>query len=97
MWIGTDELWYCYVKIKCDMSDWEEYDRKLSRQIWITLWIITDEKRWYFDIIWGALWIGKNSEIMISGPKWKCYVDWKECHRKFWRPIWRTMWNGRDD
>jgi hypothetical protein len=80
----------CYV-------DWEGYDRELSRQIWINMWIITDEKRLYFDIIWGALWIGRICEIMLSCPNMKCYVDWKGCDRKLSRPIWSTMWNGRDN
>jgi hypothetical protein len=80
----------CYV-------NWEGYDMKHSRQIWITMWIITDEKRWYIDIIWGALWIGKYSEIMLSCPTWKCYVDWKGYDRKLSRPIWNNMWNGEDD
>jgi hypothetical protein len=80
----------CYV-------DWEGYDSKISRQIWITMWIITDDRGWYFHLIWCAMWSGTYSEIMLSWHNWKCYVDWKGCDRKFSRPIWSTMWNITDD
>jgi hypothetical protein len=77
--------------LKCYV-DWRECDREHSQPIWITIWIITDDIGWYFDIIWGVLWIGTNSEIMLSWPNWKWYVDLKVYDRKLSRPIWSTMW-----
>jgi hypothetical protein len=75
----------CYV-------DWNVCYRNLSRQIWSTMWIRADDRGWFYGLIWGALWIGANSEIMMSWPDLKYYVDCKECEKKLSRPIWITLW-----
>jgi hypothetical protein len=47
------------------------------------MWIRTEDRGWYHDHNWGALWIGTNPEIMLSLSNMKCYVDCKWCDRKF--------------
>jgi hypothetical protein len=50
--------------------DWKGCDRKLSWQIWSTMWIRTDDRGWCHDLLWGAMWIG---------------IDVNECcHDLFW-------------
>jgi hypothetical protein len=72
--------------------DCKECYRKLSRLIWSTMWIRSDDIGWCHDLSCGALWIEKNSVIFMSQPNKKCYVDWKICDRKLSRRIWCTMW-----
>jgi hypothetical protein len=48
--------------------DWNVCDRKLSRPIWRTMWIISIDKGWCYDLNWGTLWIGTDSEIRLSWP-----------------------------
>jgi hypothetical protein len=81
---------------KCYL-DWRGCHRKLSRKIWSNMWIRTDDRGWYLDLIWDALWIGTDSLIMLSLHKLKCYVDWNGCDRKLSRPIWSTMWIRTED
>jgi hypothetical protein len=45
--------------LKC-YFDWKWCDRKLSRPVWTTMWIKTDDWRWSFDLIWGDIWIGTD-------------------------------------
>jgi hypothetical protein len=59
--------WKCYV-------DWKGCDRKLSRQICITMLIRTDDREWCHDLIRGALWIGLEER--------EC------CHDLIWTDIW---------
>jgi hypothetical protein len=57
----------CYV-------DWSICDRKHSRPIWSTMWIIKDDREWCLYLIWGGLLIG---------------TDMKECcHGLIWSAIW---------
>jgi hypothetical protein len=32
------------------------------------MWIRSDYVEWSLDLIWGAFWIGTDSEIMFSWP-----------------------------
>jgi hypothetical protein len=82
--------------LNCNM-DWKECFRKLSRPIWSTMWIRSDDRGWCHDLIWGDLWIGTNSEIMIYWPNLKCYVYWEWCERKLSLPILSTIWIRTDD
>jgi hypothetical protein len=76
--------------LKCNV-DWEVCHRKLSRPILSTIWNRTYYRGWCQHLIWGLLWIGADSEIMLSWPDVKCYMDWKGCDRKLSRPIWCNM------
>jgi hypothetical protein len=75
----------CYV-------DWKGCDKTLSRTDWSTMWIRTDDRECCHDLIWGALWIGSYSVIMLSRPNLKCYVDRKGCDRKISLSIRSTIW-----
>jgi hypothetical protein len=61
------------------------------------MWIRTDDIGWSHDLIWGAIWIGTNSEIMLSWSNVMWYVDWKVSERELSRPIWSNMWIRTDD
>jgi hypothetical protein len=37
--------------------DWKGCDSNLSRPIWCTMWIRTDDKGWHHDLIWGDIGI----------------------------------------
>jgi hypothetical protein len=59
LWIETDSgilLWL--PNMKCYL-DWKICDRKLSRPIWYTMWIRSDDGGWCHDLIWGDMWIGE--------------------------------------
>jgi hypothetical protein len=43
------------------------------------------------------LWIGADSEIMLSWTNLKCYLDWKGCGSEHSWQIWNTLWNRTDD
>jgi hypothetical protein len=77
--------------LKCYV-DWNGCYRKLSRTIWRTMWIRSDDRGLCHDLIWGALWNWTDSEIKLSWPNLKCYLDLKIIYRKHSRPIWSTMW-----
>jgi hypothetical protein len=49
-------LWYL---LKCNL-DWKECDKKISRPIWSTIWIRTDDRGWRLELIWGDIWIGTH-------------------------------------
>jgi hypothetical protein len=72
--------------------DSKEYYRKISRPTLSSIWISSDDRVWCHDLIWGALWIGRDSEIIFLWPNLKCNVDWKISFWKLSRPIWSTMW-----
>jgi hypothetical protein len=42
--------------------DWEVCDRKISRTIWNTMWIRSDDRGWCHDLIWGVMWIGTDEK-----------------------------------
>jgi hypothetical protein len=85
-------MWKNAAKNKFEVTvDWILCDRKLSRPIWSTMWIISDDRGWCHDLILGALWIGADFEIMLSWHNLKCYEDWKGSARKIPRPYSSTI------
>jgi hypothetical protein len=97
LWIGENcEIMLSWLNLKCCV-DWNACDRKLSWTIWCTMLIRTDDRRWGYDLIWGAVWIGADSLIMLSWPNLKCYVNWKGCNRKLSQQIWNNLWIITDD
>jgi hypothetical protein len=75
LWIGTDSLIMLSLhNLKCYV-DWKGCDRELSRTIWSTMWIKTDDRGWCHDLIWGARWIRTNPEIMKFWPVLRWYID----------------------
>jgi hypothetical protein len=61
------------------------------------MWIRTDDRGWSHDLICDALWIGADSDIMLSLPNLKCFVDWKGCGKKISRTFLSTMWLRTND
>jgi hypothetical protein len=47
--------------LKC-YEDWKWYDTKISRRIWGTIWIRTDDRGWCHDQILGDIWIGTDDK-----------------------------------
>jgi hypothetical protein len=63
LWIGIYYvIMISWPNLKCDV-EWKGCDRELSRQIWGTMLIITDDIGWCHDLFWGALWIG--TDVMV--------------------------------
>jgi hypothetical protein len=56
------------------------------------MWIRSDDRGLCLDLIWGEMWIGIDSELKLSWPNMKCYLDWKGSYTKHSRPIWSIMW-----
>jgi hypothetical protein len=52
--IGTDENYALLKKLKV-LCGWRVCDIKISRPIWSTMWIRTDDKKRFHVLIWGAL------------------------------------------
>jgi hypothetical protein len=54
--------------------DWKWFYRTISRPIWITMWIITNDRGWCHDVIWGDKWIGTDdigcSHDQIGSAMW---------------------------
>jgi hypothetical protein len=59
IWIGTDVKECCLeqITVLCGLdSMWQE----VSCLIWRIIWIRTDDRGWWRDLIWCALWIGSD-------------------------------------
>jgi hypothetical protein len=61
--------WYVY---------WNIYEWKISRPIWGTMLIVTDDRGYCHDLVWSVTMIRKDvTERFYDQLLWKC--DWKCC------------------
>jgi hypothetical protein len=60
LWIGADsDIKLSWHNLKC-FVDWKGCNRKLLRPVWSKMWIRRDDRRWWFELIWGDIWIGTH-------------------------------------
>jgi hypothetical protein len=54
------------------LCGWENMLQEAFPTIWFTMWIKSDDRGWCHDLNLGAIWIGADSEIMLSWPNLMC-------------------------
>jgi hypothetical protein len=62
IWKGIDYKWCCLDQFLQCYVDRQGCYRKLSRPIWSTMWIRSDDRVWCHDLLWGDIWIGTDDK-----------------------------------
>jgi hypothetical protein len=66
--------WYVY---------WKRYEWKVSRPIWGSMSIGTDDKEWCHDLIWGAMLIGTDDKRHSHDLIWSATLIRKDVTERF--------------
>jgi hypothetical protein len=65
----------------------ERCDRKLSRPIWSSMWISSDDRGWCHDLNWGELWNGTDvKECSHDLIRTDMFIG-KMWHEAFWKNL----------
>jgi hypothetical protein len=68
---GLEEMIYNVVMTKLKVYvDWKECEKKISRQIWDNICIVTYLKGCWHDLVWGDMWIGTDVKLCCHDLIW---------------------------